>query len=857
MPLGKRTTSGVLGGLLGLVGLSAVAGVLVTATVTPAIAVSGYAASSAITLFDNLPSYLKVDEPMLPTTIYADDPHSDGHIELASFYDQNRTPVEYDEVATVMYDSILSSEDPRYYEHGGVDLIGTTRAVLNNFSGGDTQGGSSISQQYVKNVLIQQCEQEAAPEELQACWIEATQAEGIDGYERKLQEMRYAIAIEKEYSKNDILLGYLNIANFGGVTYGIEAASQYYFGVSAKDLTIVQAATLAGIVQNPNYYRIDQPEREDNGEANGYAAAKDRRNYVLTRLHQDGKITDAEYEEAHAAPVEPEIHPRKQGCREAGGSAYFCQYVKTIIENDPNYGPEALRRGGLHVYTTLDLNVQMPAEQAMREMAPAYIEGMDFGATGVSLQPETGRILSMVQNTEFNEAAETKAGEKSLVYAADYAHGRSSGFPLGSTFKVFTLLDWLEKGHSINEVLNGVNRQAFTGFHCDGAPITQTSKIDNFNKVGGYTGTIARFTKDSLNSGFLAMGAKLNLCDIMRVADKLNVTTADGKKLSDPTNGFVGPFGLLGSANIAPLAMASVYATIANNGIQCQPKAIDKITSTDGEEMPVPETTCEQKLAPEVAATAAAALSGVMQGGGTGANANTWDGTPLIGKTGTNERDQTALVESSTKATTFVWIGNANSIDTDNDGIGDYKADLFTTWANGRLIKDIRFPLAKAIQAAANAQYPGGQFPPPDPNLSRQILVDLPNVVGKSVDEAKNILWGAGFVPVVGDPVPGTQPEGVIESQNPPPGRLASGTTVTISPSNGKGNEIPDVKGESVSAAIAKITAAGFKAQRGSCDQKEGGGAGRATGTTPQAGSVLPEGTEVLVNYQARKCQGD
>src|SRR6188472_3038771 len=238
MPDKKRTASGVFGGLFGLVGLSVAAGVLITATVTPAIALTGAAATSAITMFDNLPSVLDIDKLMLPTTLYAKTPEG-ADVELAQFYDQNRSPVVFDEVNPVMYDAILSSEHPRFYQHGGVDLIGTSRALVQNVrGGGETQGGSSISQQYVKNILIQRCERDAATsEELLNCWTEATTAAGTDGIQRKLQEMRYAIALEQKYSKNDILLGYLNIANFGGRTYGIDAAARYYFGVAAKDLS--------------------------------------------------------------------------------------------------------------------------------------------------------------------------------------------------------------------------------------------------------------------------------------------------------------------------------------------------------------------------------------------------------------------------------------------------------------------------------------------------------------------------------------------------------------------------------------------------------------------------------------------
>src|SRR5690606_5562125 len=142
----------------------------------------------------------------------------------------------------------------------------TIKAVVDNLRKTSSRGASTISQQFVKNVLIQQCEQDVSPNDkdysakLNKCWTDATNATGADGVERKLQEMRYAIQIEKDFSKNDILLGYLNVANFGGQTYGIEAAANYYFGTTAKKLTLDQAATLAGMVQNPNRFRFDKKD---------------------------------------------------------------------------------------------------------------------------------------------------------------------------------------------------------------------------------------------------------------------------------------------------------------------------------------------------------------------------------------------------------------------------------------------------------------------------------------------------------------------------------------------------------------------------------------------------------------------
>lgn len=901
MPDKKRTASGVFGGLLGVVGLSAAAGVLITATVTPAIALSGAAATSAITMFDNLPSVLDIDKLMLPTTLYAKNPENGEDVVLAQFYDQNRSPVEFDEVTPVMYDAILSSEDPRFYQHGGVDLIGTSRALLQNVQGGgETQGGSSISQQYVKNILIQRCERDAkSSEELLNCWTEATTAAGADGIQRKLQEMRYAIALEQKYSKNDILLGYLNIANFGGQTYGIDAAAKYYFGVSAKDLSVSQAATLAGIVQNPNTYRIDKTggsifDAEGNGynkapdgsiddvnagqlaaldtllndgtitqeqylaAADGYSATKGRQLYVLSRMLDDGKITQEQYIAAAIEPITPVITPATTGCAAAGGAAYFCQYVKNIIKTDPAFGAtdedriRTLQRGGLNVYTTLDYRVQVPADQAMREWAPTSVEGMvdgntgKFGSAAVSIEATTGRILAISQNTVFSEDATLAADPNysSLVYAADYKYGNSTGFPAGSTFKLFTLIDWLEKGHSVNEVLNGRTRviQRMTN-SCTGDWVNVSKdRIGNFGGGGGYTGTPMQFTRDSLNSGYFAMAEELDLCDIQKVATKMGVTRGDGVPVTMDTQ-----FSVIGSNNVAPMALAGAYATVANNGIYCQPKAIDRVTDSDGNEITPPQTSCTQVIDPKVAATAAFALQGVMNGG-TGSASNTRDGIPLIGKTGTHEEFQTWMVESSTKVATAVWVGNS---------IGE--GDIFKRWHNGVQMSQLRHEIAPVIQKAANAAYGGDRFPNADTSLTRQVLRELPNVVGLSVEEAQSRLQQAGFEVIVGEAVDSAEAAGIVAAQNPGAGQVAGGTPITINPSNGQGVSVPDVAGRPLDQAISELRRAGFgNVQPGSCTTSDSGTAqGVATGTNPAAGTVVNRNAAISVDYARTDCGGN
>ncbi|MFF7293137.1 transglycosylase domain-containing protein [Microbacterium sp. NPDC008134] len=842
MPQKNRTVKGVLGGLLGLVGLSAVAGLLVTTSVTPVLAMAGIAGNSAVTLFEDLPANLDVNAPMEQSTIYATNPDTGENIALASFYEQNRVPVTYEQLSPTLINAILSSEDKNFYSHGGVNLGATVKAVIDNVRGTSSRGASTITQQFVKNVQIQECEQKADTasetysEDLQQCWLDATNASGADGIERKLQEMRYAIQIEKTSSKNDILLGYLNIANFGGTVYGIEAAAKYYFSASASNLTIAQAATLAGIVQNPNTLRIDRAEGE-NSAADGYADTLVRRHYVLNRMLIDGKITQAEFDEADASPIEPKITPTVQGCATAGQNAYFCQYAKSIIENDPIFGEtrqdrsELLRRGGLKIYTTLDLRVQGPAAQAMADNAPGNMDNQYFGAAGVSLNTTNGNIIAMTQNTTFSETVTDDQAFTSIVFAGDRVHGNSDGFPVGSTYKLFTLIDWLEKGHSVRETLNGAVQKNLKMNVCSGTQTVDTAKIGNFGGNRGYTSNVLNFTAQSLNSGYFAMASKLDICDINEVADRMGVTYGTGAKVTDSNV----PFDVLGPKNISPMAMAAAYATVANGGTYCAPRAIEKVVNADGTEHEIPPVSCKEGvLTPEVAATAAFALQGVMASGGTGSRANPFDGTPMIGKTGTHNRSGTMMIESSTNVTTAVWAGRWQG-----------EADIFQVPSQkGGLLNEIRYPIARAAQAAANDVYGGNAFPQPDPNLSRQILTDVPSVVGMTIEEATAALEGAGFTVSVGAPVDGAQATNIVAAQDPS-GQAPSGATVTISPSNGQAVAVPeDIIGKSRTAAFASLAGVGLNAKfETSCNEN----GAKVSSTDPTPGSATTKGTTVTV----------
>ncbi|CAL4859185.1 Biosynthetic peptidoglycan transglycosylase [Microbacterium sp. MM2322] len=862
---------------MGLVGLSTVAGLLVTATITPAIAVTGYSASSAIQMFEDMPSYLKIEKLMLPTTIYAKN-SAGKDVKLTEFYDQNRIPVTFDQVAPAMYDAILSSEDKNFYTHGGIDLLGTLGALARNASSGSNRGGSSITQQYVKNVLQQTCEAQATDQDqVDACYKESTANQGTSGYQRKIQEMRYAIQLEKEYSKDQILIGYLNIAHFGGSAYGIGAAARHYFDTTPDKLTIAQAAAIAGMVQEPNVLRIDKPAGSTtakdgtplNGAGDGYKLTKVRQDYVLDRMLKDKKITQAEHDEAVAAPITPKITSRPQGCSEAKGSEFFCAYVTSIIRSDPAFGktPEegiaALRRGGLKIYTTLDTSLQKAANKAI-SVVPADVPYMNLGASGVQVEVGTGRVLSMVQNRPWSDQPDNVTNTQ-VNYNVRNKNG-GGGHSAGSTYKVFSLINWMQQGHSVNEMVNGrVGKK--TVETCDGNTETVwtgsgkapdgSNKVNNFENNRGYTGTVARFTKDSLNSGFLSMAEKISVCSTNEVAGQLGVTWGDGTPLTEVPSYSADlpnrPYNVLGSSAVAPIDMANAYATIASNGTLCAAKAIDRVVDADGNERPIPDTKCERKLSEDVAATAAFVLQGVMTASGTGSGARTFDGVPIFGKTGIHEYIHTWMIGSSTKVTTAVWVGNVDAVKKNGKRVN---VRLSEHVESGYKLSRIRNSIWPAMQRAANAEFGGGAFPKPSAELTKRSFAQLPSVIGLDVDAATERIEDAGFSVTVGDPVPSPEAEGTIVEQSPGAGRVVSGTTVTINPSDGEGVVVPGVSGTPQDATSA-LRAAGFTNVTQSCE--DNGGApdqGVVTGTDPAAGETVSRDTPITVNYQSKNCDG-
>jgi len=795
-------------GILGFVGLSALAGILVTAAVTPALAVTGMAANNGISMFENLPGYLEIDDLSQKTDIYGNQPDG-SQAPLASFFDENREEVAWDAISQYVKDAAVAGEDPRFYEHGGVDIQGTIRGAVSTYVlNQDVQGGSSITQQYVKNVLINNGIREAqTEEEKEAAYESATETSP----ERKLKEMRYAIALEKKFSKDDILKGYLNIAAFGGRVYGIESAAQYYFGGKhAADLTLAEAASLIAIVNHPEKFRLDYPESETNGantvvdgQPVPYADNKERRDYILGEMLKLKKVTQEEYDAAVATPVAPVITEPSTGCQSALGSAYFCDYVTWVIKNqfddpatpDVNEGSQLLQQGGLQIYTTLDLELQNTAETAIAENVPYTDPRFDVGSVAVTVQPGTGRILAMAQNKKYSNDPEVTASSAeytSVNYSTDYDYGGSSGLQPGSTYKVFTLAEWLNEGHSLRETFNG-SRRAFTAF-TDSCTGNWTGSYNPRNDDGRVANNAVNATKWSVNTSFMAMASQLDLCKIKQTAQAFGVHRADNAELQ------MNPSDVLGTQEIAPLTMAAAFAGIANNGLTCTPIAIDKIVKANGEEVPPPATTCSQSVTPEVAHAMSFAMQETFSGDGTAVASNTYTGVPHIGKTGTTDgAKDTWMIGASTKAATAVWVGNvvgeANLRDLDFDS--GYAATA-------------RHRIWPRIMTVADNKWGGDAFPEPDASAFKQVLVDVPQVAGLSLEAAKQAIEAAGFVFEDGGQQDSNLPADTVSGTDPS-GQAGRGSTIRVFTSNGSGTTVPDLTGMTEQQARAALDQAGLK----------------------------------------------
>lgn len=615
-----------------MVAISAVMGLLVAGLFVPLAASLGYGADVVDKTVQQFPAQL--DEIPLPQSskVLA----ANGK-PIATFYDENRVSVKLDQIAPIMRQAIVAIEDYRFYEHGALDLKGTLRAFINNqASGGGTQGGSSITQQLAKMTALAQAQ---TPAQRRAA-IE-------DTYQRKLMELRHAIAFEQKHTKDWILERYLNIAYFGDGAYGVQAASRHYFSVNANELNPQQAALLAGLVKNPSGYTPTRfPDR-----------AQARRNVVLSRMGQLDVIPPAEAAKLQQTDLGLKVAPSGNGCLASPTGPFFCDYVRRYLLDDPSLGATVadrerlLDQGGLTIQTTMDPAFQRAATNA----ASGAVDPTDQAIGALAMvQPGTGNVLGIGQSRPMGR--DKKKGETFLDYAVPTKYGDSNGFQAGSTFKLFVIAAALEEGMSPYTSINSpaqVSLQMNKFMLCNDEPYSDYSTWDPRNSTSSGVMNMYSGTQLSVNTFFAQLEQRTGICKPYQLAQEMGVD------LTDPQHEMVPSF-TLGVADVSPLEMATAYATFAARGLACQARPVTQINNPDGSVFKKYPKQCSQVMAQDTADRVNDILRGVMAPGGFGSALNI--NKQSAGKTGTTQGNVSVWFNGYTPAVaTAAMIAGANS----------------------------------------------------------------------------------------------------------------------------------------------------------------------------------------------------
>jgi membrane peptidoglycan carboxypeptidase len=735
-----------------LAAVSLVAGIVVAGMLLPFVGGAGLAARTVTNDFAKLPSDLTAKPLPQVSKVLA----ADGST-IATFYSQYRFSVPLSEVPLTMQRAMIDIEDHSFYEHGGIDLKASFRALLRNgASGSVSQGGSTLTQQYVKNVLVENARTKAQ-----------RAAAVADTLGRKVREAKYAIGVERKLTKQQILERYLNIVYFGDGAYGIGAAARHFFDERVQDLTLPQSALLAGLVQSPEAYN---PRFYP-------TAAKLRRDVVLGQMLKYGAISQAQYDAALATPVRLHIHQQPNDCT-SSRYPYFCDYVKHVFERDPNLGLSLLRRGGLTVQTTLSPKVEKAAQAGVHRYVYAHEPVSHVAGAEAVVQPGTGKIKALAVSTPygFNQ----KKGENSIDYAVDEKYGGSPGFHAGSTFKLFVLTAALKEGIPLGTRISAPSATTIYGLtDCAGRPVAPWP-VHNAGDGESGTFNLESGTWFSVNTFFAQLERRTGICEPVKLAEAMGVRQGTG---APPEQ--IGPFALGGGAQngFTPLDLAGAYATMAAHGEYCSPIAITSIVDRSGQTYKVPKSHCSQVVPAGLANTVTAILEGVLTRPGATGYGLALAGRPAAAKTGTLDNNVGSWFAGYTpQLASAVWVGNPKAPNRSLNGlpIGPTRyGEVFGATIAG--------PIWKATMDAALAGAPVVPFTGPDSYYTIGITETVPDVTGDLPSDAEAALQQVGFAPVVAGTVNSTEPFGTVARTSPAGGSQASqGSTVKIYLSNGR-----------------------------------------------------------------------
>lgn len=552
------------------------------------------------------------------TTVY----YADGTTPIGTFSEQNREIIDCSVLPDYVGQAVVASEDRSFYTNRGIDLVGIARAFWNNLTTGSRQGGSTITQQYAERYYLGE----------------------TTSYLGKAREAILALKIAQAQDKDQVLCNYMNTIYLGRGTYGIQAAAKAYFGKEAKDLTVAEAAMLAGIIPSPSSWdpAVD-PEQ-----------AQARFTRVLRIMQEDGYITAQEQQEAQF----PQTIEYTQQNSYQGANGYLLQMVRDELTGDGTFSAEQLDTGGYAIVTTIDKSKQdlmysvvSPAQNGMQGVIP---DGMEFG--GISVNAKDGSIISVY------------AGEDYLTKQLNQA--TQSVYEIGSTMKPMALLGAIQEGVNLDTVFNGNSPRKFDGI---------ADPVGNFGNMSYGNVNLYTATAQSLNTVYMDVQAKLGT---QRIAEIAKEAGAESDAL-DGTN----PFTVLGNNALTTKDVARMYATIANQGNRPNIHIVSSVKNTDGEDIYKAPTDTTQVFDANDTALVTKAMTGTVQNGT--ATEALAVGHNLAMKTGTANDSYAASAVGFTPSVVSVfamWYPDANGNPQEVPAFGgwsggsDYPVHLFTQY---------------------------------------------------------------------------------------------------------------------------------------------------------------------------------
>jgi penicillin-binding protein 1A len=806
-------------------------------------------AGSACAQLSNLPRLSPAD--LLPprlaesSKIYA----SDGSLITTLHEEQNRTIIPLERMPLHLQHAVIAIEDQRFYEHEGVDLRAVARAIIANASSGEIrEGGSTITQQYVKNIIISPGE--TAPKTI----------------ERKINEAALARQLETKLSKDEILERYLNTVYFGEGAYGVEAAAKTYFGKPARKLTLTQSATLAGIIRLPEQYDPYKNKK----------LSTERRNTVLDKMAQLGYADSAKVEAAKARPIKLQ----STDVKDTYPAPYFIDYVQRLITYHPSFRmlgktvaqrTQELFKGGLRIFTTVDLEMQAAAERAVDEFT---VSKSDPHASLVAVEPTTGEVRAMVGGRDW--FARPKADPYAKLNLAILAkpnlgcvrppgqkqcelRAPGSGRQAGSAFKPFALAAAIQQGISLAKTYRAGSSITFPGLGEGGTDYV----VQNYE--GGDFGSqlsLLEATVFSVNVVYAQVAKEVGSATVAEIASEMGITTPLCTACLST---------VLGSGEVNTLDMASAYGTFAANGTHHPPFGITRIVDATGKTIydakEDPELEADDAIEPAVAYLTTTALEQVIIRG-TGTRAQI--GRPAAGKTGTAQEYRDAWFAGYTPdLAAAVWIGYPQGqIEMKPSCSGSLEQCIPTRTLTGSGVTGGSFPaiIWQSFMFNALSGVPADAFDRPAIGFVTRVIDsrqgdclagrftpdeyrvtatfargtapqeecrlrkggrEVPGVLGFPTDEARDVLEEAGFEVQTLREYSTAYPPGTVIGQDPSEGtRVPVGTTVVLVISSsdrddrrggGGGDDddetstVPDVLGMSEEAARQRIIDAGFE----------------------------------------------